>query len=264
MDHSKCLVIVSDIHANLVALERVLEKLRLMGADNMKKWLCLGDVIGYGPQPKECIKIAKGWPIVVQGNHEGYMDYSYSKKNLNPSARNAASWTYHHLTTEEREWCLELPKVKQVKLPTDMIIELRHYAPNSKAGYVYNRDEAEKAFADLPAEVKLVFVGHTHKPVMMEKKKNGKCTYTPSEEFKDYFGWDTPLTLDRNSQYIINVGSVGQPRDEDVRASLVLYDVKEHEVKFVRVDYDIDKVVKMIEDNEKLPDSLGKRLLLGK
>ena len=264
MDHSKSLVILSDIHSNAVALERCIAKLRMMGADNLKKYVCLGDVIGYGPQPRECIAIAKGFPIIVRGNHEGYMDYSYTEKNLNPTARNAASWHYHFLTKEEREWCLGLPQVKQISLPTGMIIEVRHYAPTSRAGYVYNRDEAEKAFKDLPPEVKLVFVGHTHQPVLMEKKANGKCVYTPADELKKHFGWDTPLNLDRDSQYIINVGSVGQPRDEDVRSSLVLYDMKEHEIKFVRVDYDIDKVVKMIKENEKLPDSLGERLLVGK
>ena len=264
MDHSKCLVIASDIHSNFVALERCIAKLKMMGHDNMKKWLCLGDLIGYGPQPRECMAVGKQWPIIVQGNHESYMDYSYAERNLNKVARAAASWHYHFFNKDERNWCLALPKMKQVKLPTGMTIELRHYAPNSRAGYVYNRDEAEKAFADLPPEVKMVFVGHTHQPVLMEKKANGKCVYTPADELKKHFGWDTPLTLDRDSQYIINVGSIGQPRDNDVRASLVLYDMKEHEIKFVRVDYDIDKVVKQIEEIEKLPNQLGERLLVGK
>ncbi len=264
MDHSKCLVIVSDIHSNIVALERCVDKLRMMGADNPKKWICLGDVIGYGPKPRECMAIAKQWPIIVRGNHESYMDYSYSERNLNPVARNAASWHYHLLNKEEREWCVALPEVKQVKLPNGIVAEFRHYAPNSRAGYVYNRDEAEKAFSTLPPEVKLVFVGHTHQPVIMEKKENGKCVYTPADQMKKHFGWDTPLTLDLDSQYIINVGSVGQPRDEDVRSSLVMYDMKEHEIKFVRVDYDIDKVIKQFEEAPELPQSLGQRLLVGK
>ena len=264
MDHAKALVIMSDIHSNLVALERCVSKLKMMGADNLKKFISLGDNIGYGPQPREVMAITKQFPINIQGNHESYMDYSYTERSLNPVARAAASWHYHFLKPEEREYCLKLPDVKQVTLPDGKVIEFRHYAPNSAYGYVRNRQEAEKAFSDLPSEVKLVFVGHTHKAVLMEKKPNGRCVYTPAEDFKKFFGWDNPLQLEEESQYIINVGSVGQPRDDDVRSSLVLYDIKEHQIKFVRVDYDIDKVVKMIEENEKLPDALGQRLLVGK
>jgi predicted phosphodiesterase len=266
MDSKNTIVILSDIHSNLDALDRTIGRLKIMEITNMKKLICLGDVVGYGPQPKECAAIARQFAIVVKGNHEGYMSPGASLRRVNPHARQAIEYTKALLNSGDSDslpWLQNLPNEYIQSTPRGIKLRFSHYAPNSDAGYVRNKEEAAKAFEGMDPEIKVTFVGHTHQAALMVMRTNGKADYLPGQDVKRHFGWDNPITLDPDEQWIVNVGSVGQPRDGDPRASAVLYDFMAHEIKFVRVDYDIEKTQAKIREAG-LPDNLADRLADGK
>ncbi len=266
MDPKSTLVMFSDIHANLDALERTLGRLKMMDITNHKKFIGLGDIIGYGAQPKECVRLVRDFAVHIMGNHERYLGTQGKLRGVNPNARQAIEFTRSILTNGEKEnleWLCHLPEEYIQKTPLGFKIRVSHYAPNSDMGYVRNKEEAAKAFEGMDPEIRITFVGHTHQPALMVKRVDGKADYLPGQDVKKHFGWDNPVTLDPEEQWIVNVGSVGQPRDGDPRASVVLYDFVAHEIKFVRVDYDVEKTQKKIRDAG-LPDHLADRLAEGK
>jgi len=266
MEPKSTLVVFSDIHSNLDALERTLGRLKIMEITNHKKYVGLGDIIGYGPQPKECYQLVKDFAFHVKGNHERYLDPKESLRKVNPHARQAAEFSRDILKNGDGnvlEILINLPEDFIQKTPKDYKLRFSHYAPNSDMGYVRNKEEAAKAFSGMDPEIKITFVGHTHQPALMEMRSDGKADFLPGQDLKKHFGWENPITLDMDSQYIINVGSVGQPRDGDPRASVVLYDFVAHEIKFLRVDYDVEKTQQKIRDAG-LPDWLADRLSEGK
>jgi predicted phosphodiesterase len=266
MDSKSTIVILSDIHANLDALERTIGRLKIMEITNLKKIICLGDIIGYGAQPKECVKIAREFAVNIKGNHERYLAPGASLRKVNPHAKQAIEFTKDILKNgdgDSLDWLVALPDEFIQKTPRGLKLRFSHYAPNSDNGYVRNKEEAAKAFEGMDPEVKITFVGHTHQAALMVMRTNGKADYLPGQDVKRHFGWDAPITLDPDEQWIVNVGSVGQPRDGDPRASMVLYDFLAHELKFVRVDYDVEKTQQKIRDAG-LPDNLADRLAEGK
>jgi len=266
MDPKSTLVIFSDIHSNLDALERTLGRLKMMEITNHKKFIGIGDIIGYGPQPKECATIVRDFAMHVRGNHERYLGTKGRLRGVNPNAKQAIELTRELLSNgsnELLEWLIELPETFVQKTPKGYNLMFTHYAPNSDLGYVRNKEEAAKSFEGLDKEVTICFVGHTHQPALMELRQDGKADFLPGQDLKKHFGWENPITLDPDSQYILNVGSVGQPRDGDPRASVVLYDFMAHEIKFLRVDYDVEKTQEKIRDAG-LPDHLADRLADGK
>jgi diadenosine tetraphosphatase ApaH/serine/threonine PP2A family protein phosphatase len=266
MDVKSTIVILSDIHANLDALERTIGRLKIMEITNPKKIICLGDVVGYGAQPKECTKIAQTFSVNLKGNHERYLSPGASLRKVNPHAKQAIEFTKDLLSNGESDllnWLVALPDEWIQKTPRGLKLRFSHYAPNSDNGYVRNKEEAAKAFEGMDPDVKVTFVGHTHQAALMVKRIDGKADYLPGQDVKKHFGWDNPITLDPEEQWIVNVGSVGQPRDGDPRASAVLYDFLAHEIRFVRVDYDVDKTQQKIRDAG-LPDALADRLATGK
>ncbi len=266
MDPKSTLVVFSDIHSNLDALERVFGRLKMMEITNHKKFIGIGDVIGYGPQPKECTKLVTDFAIHIQGNHERYLMPDANLRRVNPHARQAIELTKGILENGSDDLLAFLngfPEEHIQKTPQGFKLRFTHYAPNSDMGYVRNKEEAAKAFEGMDPEVKITFVGHTHQPALMEMRADGKADFLPAMDLKKHFGWENPITLAIDSQYILNVGSVGQPRDGDPRASVVLYDFAAHEIKFLRVDYDIEKTQKKIHDAG-LPEWLSDRLAEGK
>jgi predicted phosphodiesterase len=265
MDSKSTIVIMSDIHANLDALERTIGRLKIMEITNLKKFICLGDVIGYGAQPKECAKYAHEFAVVVKGNHERYLSPGASLRKVNPHARQAIEYTKEIMQNGDAEnlaWLTSLNDEFIQKTPRGLKLRFSHYAPNSDNGYVRNKEEAAAAFDGVDPEIKVTFVGHTHQAALMVKRTNGKADYLPGQDVKRHFGWDNPITLDPDEQWIVNVGSIGQPRDGDPRASAVLYDFMAHEIKFIRVDYDIEKTQLKIRDAG-LPEHLASRLTDG-
>ncbi len=266
MDPKSTIVVFSDIHSNLDALERTLGRLKMMEMTNHKKFIGIGDIIGYGPQPKECVKLVRDFAKHVRGNHERYLNPEEDLKRVNPHARQAVELTRDILSNgsaENLEWLIHLEDDFIQKVPKGYKLRFTHYAPNSDMGYVRNKEEAAKAFEGMDPELTITFVGHTHQPAIMEMRDDGKADFLPGQDVKKHFGFENPITLDPDSQYIINVGSVGQPRDGDPRASVVLYDFVAHEIMFLRVDYDVEKTQKKIKDIG-LPDWLADRLEDGK
>jgi diadenosine tetraphosphatase ApaH/serine/threonine PP2A family protein phosphatase len=236
--------ILSDIHANLDALEAVLAVL-----DERKpaRILCLGDVVGYGASPNECCELVRrSCPVTLLGNHDaavaGRMDYT----RFNVHARTAALWTAKVLTQPHRDWLQALPLMHSYGS-----FACVHASPASPRAweYVFDRYDAEPQFQYFTEPV--CFIGHTHQPAAYELRDTGCAPVTSPR-----------LRLHPERRYIVNVGSVGQPRDRDPRASVVLYHEGAGEIEFLRVPYDIESAQKKILDAE-LPHFLAARLATG-
>jgi len=237
--------ILGDIHANLEALKAVLLDCKKEAVD---RYFCLGDIVGYGPNPCECIRKIKEFSAVsVCGNHDWAAVDLFSLEYFNDEAKEALFWTKKYIT-EEESFLLGLPLVYQ-----DNALTLVHATLNSAIDFNYleNLEDAQQTFALLKTQV--CFVGHTHCPKIFFKDDKAKvfCRQENSIAIKE--GW----------QYIINVGSVGQPRDGDWRASYCLYDSANREVRVKRIGYDVETTSKKILQAG-LPSSLATRLLIGR
>ena len=236
--------IFADIHANLHALQEVLADAQDQGCGN---FVCLGDIVGYGGNPSECLDAVRslGCPV-VRGNHdEGASDES-SLEDLNPLAETALLWTRSQLTTEQKEWLRDLKLVRQVRDFT--IVHATLDSPGAW-GYVTNRFDAMASFSYQFTPV--CFYGHTHVPRVFEK----------GDAVRAGRGFD--LTLERGVKYFVNVGSVGQPRDGDWRASYAVYDSQAQTISIRRVEYDLVGAQETIL-NAGLPALLADRLNFGK
>lgn len=236
--------IISDIHGNLEALNAVLDDAADKGVE---KYLCLGDIVGYGANPKECIKkiISINAECVV-GNHDhavvGLTDTVY----FNTNAKMAVTWTEQILSEKEKKFLADLPFVRKVD-----DITLVHSSLESPEmwRYVLNDVDAEKNLKRL--ENRICFIGHSHMPCIFQEQYNSRAL----------FDFLNRITIKEKS--IVNVGSVGQPRDGDPRASYVIYDSETMIVSFERVPYNIKAAQKKI-IKAGLPKILAARLDMGR
>jgi diadenosine tetraphosphatase ApaH/serine/threonine PP2A family protein phosphatase len=236
--------IFGDIHANLEALQAVYADASEQGCS---QYVCLGDIVGYGASPSECLESVRalGCPV-VRGNHdEGASDDS-SLEDLNPLAETALKWTREQLSREQREWLRDLKLVRQVRNFT--IVHATLDSPGAWA-YVTNRFDAMASFSYQFTPV--CFYGHTHVPRIFEKDDTVRS------------GRGLELHVERGRKYFINVGSVGQPRDGDWRASYAVYDVQEQQIHIRRVVYDVTTAQEKI-IAAGLPKLLAERLAFGK
>ena len=238
--------VFGDIHGNLQALDAVLEH---AAGQHAERHLCLGDVLGYGANPCECLERVRGLTEhVVAGNHDcaivGRADIQY----FNPFAREAAYWTGGQLSEEQKEFLRELPLVRVVDDMT--IVHATAHAPEA-FGYIESALAARLSFEAL--HTALCFVGHSHVPVTF---------FFDEASDEIWYSQDAEIPLGDFSHTIINCGSVGQPRDEIPLAAYVLYDSELHEATLHRVDYDIETARQRILDAG-LPAILGNRLRLG-
>lgn len=213
--------ILSDIHGNLEALRAVLADARTR-ADTV---LCLGDIVGYGADPEPCIElVAAQSQVVVGGNHEHAVAGLLALDWFNPYARAAAEWTRDRLDDAARAWLGALPLVSEVEDAT-----LVHASPAHPEEWEY-LIAPEDGYAVFGAfATRLCFVGHSHVPGAWVQGSWGHDFEPGAREF----------TLAGGCRYIINVGSVGQPRDRDPRAAYALWDVEARRVTIRRVDYDV-------------------------
>jgi putative phosphoesterase len=236
--------IFSDIHGNLEAFQEVINVYK---NEKIDKYLCVGDIVGYGADPKECIdKTRQLQALAVAGNHDwaavGMTDITY----FNPVAEQAILWTRAKLSDEEKDF---LKSLKLVYENSDLI--LVHGTLNKPEEFNYLMD-VELAQVDFKLMKKnICFIGHSHiAGIFIEAK--GKISYSVQTQIK----------IDPNKKYIVNVGSVGQPRDRDNRASFCIFDSDRKEVYLKRVDYSIDKAqAKIIKAG--LPPFLAARLSTG-
>ena len=237
-------VFVSDIHANLEAFQAVLAAIEGYRPDRI---YCLGDVVGYGASPNECLDLVRRHcSVVLLGNHDAAASGGPEIARFNIHARVAAEWTHKILTREHREFLQRLPMEHD-----DDGFHIVHASPATPRDWEYllDRFDAEPQFAYFTAPV--CFIGHTHQPAIFMADPAG-CRSLPVGS----------LSLDPQRRYIVNVGSVGQPRDRDPRASVVFYHEGAGELEFMRVPYDIEAAQKKILEAE-LPPFLASRLATG-
>ena len=238
------IAILGDIHANLDALETVLADCRAEGVD---EYLCTGDVVGYNACPHECMEIVRNLDCpVMMGNHDFYVSSEQNLDDFNPHAAFVVNWTRAQLSAEEIDWLKLLPFARTVKG-----LSLVHATMDNPEtfGYVFDNLQAEANF--ILQKTPLCFHGHTHCPMIYEKSMQGVYRIDP-QDFK--------LQLGR--KYFINVGSVGQPRDGDPRATYVIYDTQERTVRFRRLAYDVAAAQARIRAAG-LPERLAERLAYG-
>jgi len=242
--------ILSDVHGNLAALEAVLDDLY---ARKVTRVLCLGDLVGYGPQPVECLELASKFDIVLKGNHEEAV--LTEAVDFNIRAGMAVNWTRERLASDpggEKRMIL-LRGLPEQHVEEDKL--LVHGSPREPTReYIFPGDarDAQKMAALFERFERFCFVGHTHVPGVFTE---GDGFAHPTELLKNIF-------LFEDEKAIINVGSVGQPRDNDPRACYVTFDGDS--VVFRRVKYDVDKTADLIYKSEGLAKSLGDRLKVGK
>jgi len=238
--------LISDLHSNLAALETALADLKAEGCEEI---VCLGDIVGYGPDPNACVeRVEAECAVTILGNHDqaalGDLDTEY----FNEYARTATDWTANALTDESMSFLQGLPLSV---LHHD--VRLVHASPlqPEEWTYVLSLAEAERQF--LGFDERVCFIGHSHLPVILESSSEIRVHKFPVNE---------AFQLSRNARYIINVGSVGQPRDRDRRAACAWYDTDSHQVCLRRLDYDIKGVQQKILDAG-LPTFLASRLAHG-
>jgi predicted phosphodiesterase len=236
--------IIADIHANLEALQVVLEDIKLQKCTH---YACLGDVVGYNANPKECLDIVRtmGMPC-VKGNHDEYCSIETNLEGFNPHAAEAVNWTRRQLTEEDRQWLREL---KYIRLVASFSIVHATLDGPQRWGYVFDRLAAAASFTYQNTTV--CFFGHTHVPVAFIRDtvvRGG--TYS---KFK----------VEPGRKYFINVGSVGQPRDNNPKAAYVTYDLDEGLIELRRLDYDIPTAQAKIRAAG-LPERLAERLAVGR
>lgn len=236
--------IFGDIHANLEALEAVLADAEQQGCSNH---VCLGDIVGYAANPAECLERVRAMNCpVVRGNHDDGASSNSSLEELNPLAYQALMWTRDQLNDDQKAWLRDLKLVRQVRDFT--IVHATLDSPGAW-GYVTNRFDAMASFSYQFTQV--CFYGHTHVPRIFEK----------DDTVRGVRGDE--VLLQRGVKYFVNVGSVGQPRDGDWRASYAIYDVIAQKITIRRIDYDLPGAQGKILDSG-LPPLLAERLELGR
>jgi predicted phosphodiesterase len=249
------ILLISDIHANLEALEAC-----LAAAPSFDLVANLGDVVGYGASPNEVSDRSRQLgKIFVRGNHDkaatGLMDLG----DFNPMAAAAATWTRDHLTPENLAWLRSLPQ-GPLPLENAQNVQLVHGSPADEDEYLVSLPDAISRL--IVVDIPITFFGHTHLQGGFFANGNGADAFRP--EYRTVGQSETvPLHLKTSARYLINPGSVGQPRDGDWRAAFALYDTEAQVVHFHRTPYNL----KAAQDRifaAKLPQRLATRLAAGR
>jgi len=246
-------LILSDIHANLSALEAVLAQVK----DNYDQCVCLGDIVGYGPDVNQAVDGVRALEPValVRGNHDKAGCGITDAEDFNPTARTAALWTREQLTTDNLDYLKALPE-GPARVGSYQIV---HGSVRDEDEYLFRAREARESLE--VAKVPVTFFGHTH-------FQGGFLLRAGSRVELIRLRWpagvvSAKLVLANNARYLINPGSIGQPRDGDPRAGFAFYDEDKRTVEYWRVPYDIEATQeKMSKAN--LPPSLIDRLSLGR
>jgi len=236
--------IFGDVHSNLEALEAVLEAL---DEERCDKLYCLGDIVGYGASPAECVERIRNRGIVtVAGNHDlataGKFDVSF----FNSAAREAILCSARHLSTADLDYLGSLPYIHNTD---DFTIV--HASPRKPENfdYIFTVSQAEDVFAE--TEAALTFVGHSHVPMVFYQDPDG-TDYSQRSEFY----------LRRRRRIIFNCGSVGQPRDGNPEACYTVFDTNQAKIRLARVKYDVNTAARKIIEAD-LPLVLAERLYKG-
>ena len=240
--------IFSDVHANYEALSAVLEAYK---RERIDVFYCLGDTVGYGGSPNECVEIVRRLArATVLGNHDaavsGRMDYSYYYE----SARQALDTHVALLSPESMEWLRGLPYKERMQ---ESGVLLCHGSPVriQDFEYIFAPEQARECLAIYGELENLTVLGHSHLCKVF-RLFDGDVEELPAQDF----------TLDPDAKYIISVGSVGQPRDYDNRASMTVFDTVSRQFEFKRVEYDVETAAEKVL-RVKLERNFAHRLFLG-
>jgi predicted phosphodiesterase len=242
-------LILSDIHANLEALNAVLQD---ASRRQYEAVLCLGDIVGYGPNPNEVAAwVHSHADVVIRGNHDKACSGAEAYSSFNPTAQCSSQWTREHLQSQNARWLLHLTQ-GPVRVED---FQLVHGAPDDEDRYMFHEYEAERGLVH--AEEPVTFFGHTH--------VQGGFIGEPIRRSYDVTRLTTvpgQMALRPDRIYLLNPGAVGQPRDGDARAAYCVYDSTARVVEFCRVMYDIRSVQEKILAFG-LPEELALRLASG-
>lgn len=237
--------ILADIHSNLEALEAVLAALAKARID---QYVCVGDVVGYGADPKPCIdRVRDLCSVVIAGNHDWAVADTLSLEFFNSYAREAIGWTRARLDATDIAWLRDL----QLEHDLDGLAMLVHSTLHNPQAFDYLLTSYDAHLTMRVLERPLCFVGHSHIPITFMERNGLGFTFA-----------DT-VDLTKVDKAIINPGSVGQPRDENPLAAYAIYDTVKRKVTLHRTPYDIDACCAKIE-KAGLPQVLADRLRVGK
>lgn len=245
-------LLLSDIHANLEALDAVLADARRR-YPTVDAILCLGDLVGYGADPEEVtaqIKLISS--LVIRGNHDKAVALGENLDWFNPAARDATYWTLRQLDAETVDYLRDLPKGP---LPVNGF-QICHGSPLDEDEYIITSGDAASVNGQMPASI--VFFGHTHLQGGF-RVAAGEVTPIPHPVPGDA----ASITLEEAADYLLNPGSVGQPRDQDPRAAYAVYDSAARRFTMHRVEYDIATAQRKIIEAG-LPAKLASRLSAGR
>ncbi len=239
--------VLGDIHGNLTALRAVLDRCRAHRVDRL---LSVGDVVGYGAAPSECIELLREAQVrVVKGNHDAAAVHEMDLGYFNNYARLAVLWTRSQLSRDETAWLARLPLTLDLE---DCSVAHGTYHRPERFDYVQGESDADASLDRMPTPV--CFVGHSHVPIALVRLEDDPLRTARAE------GSEFDLSDVRRA--LINVGSVGQPRDDDPRAAYAIFDVEEQRVVIERVRYDIEIEARRIRAAG-LPPVLADRLYHG-
>lgn len=240
--------IVSDVHGNLDALDACLHTLEQRKVDEI---VSLGDIVGYGPEPTACVdRVRAVARIVVAGNHDRAVAGTDDPRQFNRHARIAAIWSSRVLPEDAKRWLADQPLLDLV--PGATFVHASLDGPE-QFRYVLTMWDAART---LDAQVTPVaFVGHTHVPAVFRRAADGTIEMIAVEA-------GAPLACPPDTATLVNVGSVGQPRDGDPRASCAIFDDEARTVEFIRLPYDVAAACARL-DRVGLPRELSRRLREG-
>lgn len=240
------IAVISDIHGNLEALTAVLKDIESMKVDRIH---CLGDVVGYGCNPRECLElVTNNCEIKLVGNHEFMVMGLIPKENCNSIAQISLKWTREQLTDYEMT-LLEEFEINR----TEGSFHFVHASPHEPDQWNYILDPVQADLAFKALKTNYCFVGHSHIPLI--------CVEMVGDQPRMKTGHD--FVMDEEYRYIINVGSVGQPRDSDPNSCYVTVDTESLDVNYRRIEYDVAKTQQKMTQAE-LPEMLVKRLSIGR
>ena len=238
--------IFSDVHGNIEALTEVLKGYQ---DENIERYICLGDLVGYGANPNEVVDaVRKVADVVLLGNHDaavaGRMDYSY----YYDAARHALDWCAKTVTPDNMEFLKGLPYNHR-----EGVLEFCHGSPAvpEEFEYIFTREKARELLSRWDEMAQVTFIGHSHLT---------RCFALSQDDVYDVVA--TEFTIQPQYKYILTVGSVGQPRDYDNRSCCTIFDTDTMTFRFKRVEYDIESAKNKI-INAGLAYNFGARLLVG-
>ncbi|HZY10467.1 MAG TPA: metallophosphoesterase family protein [Bacteroidota bacterium] len=231
------IAIISDIHGNLEALEKAIFLLKEQSIDEI---ICLGDIVGYGANPNECIALVRQTtPHILLGNHDEAAISLSKTEYFNPYAKAAAEWTNKILTKENEDFIRQLPYMLEMN---DLYFVHSSPFEPEEWHYVISTAEAQMNFSCFSKPI--CFIGHSHVPRVFCED-----------------GWTREVVTGK--RFIINVGSIGQPRDNDWRLSFGIFDTEIWSYKNIRAEYEVHKTAEKIRKTS-LPKVLAERILVGR